>query len=101
MPKLNANTDLNPNAPKVCFLDIDGVVVEIGAPPYEVKPEIVKKVRQLHDDGWQIVAFTCRSLESVKPLIQKGLPISGWMPKPLASEIMIIDDCLSEARNYL
>lgn len=98
--KLNADTSLNPEAPKYCFLDIDGVVVD-NKEPFKVRDGVLQKVKKLTDDGWVIIAFTSRTLQSLEPLVAQGLPIYGYIPKPVGREIMVIDDVLSEARNQL
>ncbi len=99
--ELKADTKLNPNAPKICLLDIDGVVVSFGDHPLTPKEGVAEKVNALVKDGWKIVAFTTRDWASVYPLIARGIPIHGYIFKPLASEIMIVDDILSDARNQL
>jgi hypothetical protein len=91
---------LNPTAPKVCLLDIDGVVVDHGT-PHDPRPGIIEKVRVLVADGWSIVAFTSRGQDSLTQLRDKGLILHGYIAKPWASEIMIVDDILSDARNQL
>jgi hypothetical protein len=91
---------LNPTAPKICFLDIDGVVCDFGK-PNEMKPGVLEKCQALVKDGWVLVAFTSRALPSLHPLIEQGLPLTGYVAKPWASEIMVIDDILSEAKNAL
>ena len=97
---LQANVSLNPNAMKMCLLDIDGVVCDFGE-PYKIRDGVIEKVNKLVDEGWTIVAFTTRNLDSLFPLIQQGLKLSGYIPKPVAREMMIVDDVLSEARNQL
>lgn len=97
---LKPDISINPNAPKLCFLDIDGVVVDIDK-PYTLRKGVIEKVQKLKDEGWLIIAFTSRGLQSLYPLIEKGLILDSYLQKPVGREIMIIDDILSEARNQL
>jgi len=100
MKKLIADISINPNGMKMCLLDIDGVVTSFEE-PFIPLPGTIDKVRILKEEGWTIFAFTSRGIDSLQPLINAGLILDGYIPKPVAGEIMIIDDILSEARNEL
>lgn len=100
MLDLKPDISINPNAPKLCFLDIDGVVVDMDK-PYTLREGAIEKVQKLKNDGWVIIAFTSRGIKSLYPLMEKGLILDSYIQKPVGREIMIIDDILSEAKNQL